>query len=236
MLRTIRRLLLLSCCGLGSLAALAPASQAATSVTTLPANFVTTTSATLHGSMNTGGQATSWVFQYGPHAVTSATPVQTIPPGQPPINYEAATLFRLRPNTTYLFRLIAYSGIGTNYQEAQPGRFLTFTTKPTGRLRLMSSKLPVSGGRVHVPLKCVSRQACHGQFTIVARPSSGSGTRCAKKSFTIRPGKRHTFFPVVRAACRSLLKRHAGQRVRAHFISTTTTGQTGVNRRIKLIG
>lgn len=235
--RGFRRLALLSCCSVACTAALAPPSSAATSVTTLPANFVTTNSATLHGSVDPGGQAVSWTFEYGAlSAPQASTPYQTIPAGQTLTNYEAATLFRLRPNTTYLFRLVAYSGIGTNYQEKQPGSFLSFRTKPTGRLRLFGRRLRVSRGVVDVRLKCASKIACKGHFTVLARTSAGTRKTCARRSFTMRPGRQRSFFPGILPACRSLVNRRPGHVLGAQFTSATTTGQAGVNRKIKLIG
>jgi hypothetical protein len=223
-------------------AAAAPAAFAAGSVTTLPANFVTTTSAVVHGLIDTGGQQTSFRFDYGTTtAYPSNTPFQMILPGTPQ-TYTEATLNQLSPNTTYHFRLLAvFFGIGGNYQEAQAGQDLTFTTLATGRLGLGSTRLRVSGGFASVPLSCRSRLACDGRMSISARaPAHSPGTRpplvCATKRFSIRPGKSPTILANVSAACRSALGREPNHVLSAQFSANTATGQRGVNRAIKLIG
>ena len=242
MQRTILRWVLTGCCGLGLLAAAAPAADAAGSVTTLPANFVTTTSATLHGTLDTAGQATSYEFQYGPTpSYQAATPFQSIPPGAHQ-TYVAATIFQLHPNTTYHFRVLAvFVGIGTNYQETDAGQDLTVTTKATGQLGLRSARLHVSGGLVSVPMRCASKLACKGKFSISAQaPAGKAGTArrvvCATKHFSIRPGKSTTVLANVTAACRSLLRRKPNHVLGGQLNAQTGTGQRGANRAIKLIG
>jgi hypothetical protein len=79
------------------------------------ATSVTQTSATLNGTVNPAGQATSYVFEYG---TTSAYGVQT-----PAVSAGAgtkatvasATIGTLVPNTTYHFRLAATSVNGTTF-------------------------------------------------------------------------------------------------------------------------
>src|SRR5437016_890316 len=99
MLRTIRWLALTASCAAASLALGAPGAQAQVAVTTLPASQVTPTTATLHGTIDTGGSATTWQLQYG--ATTqygSATPAQTIPEGVGSV-YVVALVTHLSPNS-----------------------------------------------------------------------------------------------------------------------------------------
>jgi hypothetical protein len=227
-----RRLALIGCCVLGYVAALAPGSGAASSVTTLPADFVTTTSATLHGSIDTGGQAVTWRFEYGAVSGLEAnTPFLTIPAGQSATNYAAATINQLHPNTAYQFRLVAFFGVGSIYEVPTASSVLSFTTKPTGRLVLLARELRFAGRFASVPLNCRSRMACRGRLTIAV---AKSGTVCVSKSFTIRPSERHTLFLAVRSACRSLLR--AGHALPVRIDAKPTTGQTGVETTVKLIG
>jgi hypothetical protein len=235
--RTFRRVALISCCGLG-LAVFAPAAHAARSVTTLPANFVTTTSATLHGTIDTAGQTTTYRFQYGTSsAYGDATASQTITGQQQTLL--VATIFQLKPNTTYHFRVSAI--FFAIYPEEGDGQDLTFTTKPTGRLGLRNATLHVGGGFVRVPLRCISKLACRASFSISAHaPAGKNGPRpavgCATRHFTIRPGKSQTVVAQVGATCRSLLRRNSNHMLSAHFTAQTQTGQRGVNRAVKLVG
>jgi hypothetical protein len=238
---TFRRLGLLGCLGL-ALAAFAPAAHAAGPVTTLPANGVTTNSATIWGKIDTGGQTTSYKFQYGTSpAYQFSTASQTIAPGQPQTFVEASIL-RLMPNTTYHYRVTAvFFGVGGNYQEAAAGDDLTFTTKPIGRLVLRSNRLHVSGGLARVPLRCRSHVACSGRFSIKTHGRAGKAASratvvCAIRSITIRPGKTHTFKARLRPACRSLLSAKPNHAIGARLVAKTRTGQLGVDRAIKLIG
>jgi hypothetical protein len=239
--RTFRRLAILGSFGLG-LAAFAPAAQAAGPVTTLPANQVTTNQATIWGHIDTGGQTTSYRFQYGTSsAYQFATAWQTIA-GSVPQTFVEASILRLRPNTTYHFRVAAvFFGIGGHYQEEKDGDDLTFTTKPIGRLALLSHRVHVARGVANVRLGCRSHAPCKGGFSIrTAAPAGKSGVAasvlCASGRLRIRPGKAHTFTSKLRPACRSRLNRSPSHALRALFVASTRTGQRGVNRAIKLIG
>ena len=74
----------------------------------------TTTVATeLSGTVNPNGLVTSYAFHYGTSAaMTSSTPVGTIPVGSTTVDV-SATLLGLTPNTTYLFVLEATNADGT---------------------------------------------------------------------------------------------------------------------------
>jgi hypothetical protein len=79
------------------------------------ATNVTQTSATLNGTVNPEGQATSYVFQYGTSSHYGAqTPVASAGSGTKP-SAVSATIGSLAPNTTYHYRLAATSVNGTAY-------------------------------------------------------------------------------------------------------------------------
>ena len=92
-------------------------------VQTGAAQNVSTTSATLTGSVNPLGRGTNWHFEYG--TTTSYgqnTPNENAGAGSTALNASAA-IAKLAPATTYHYRLVAKSGIGTS-----TGTDATFTT------------------------------------------------------------------------------------------------------------
>jgi hypothetical protein len=82
-------------------------------VVTRHATNVTQTSATLNGTVNPEGQATSYEFQYGTSSAYGAeTPTASAGAGTKTI-VVSAMLGALTPNTTYHYRLVATSVNGT---------------------------------------------------------------------------------------------------------------------------
>ncbi len=99
---------------------------AAPLATTTAANHVTTSAATLHGTVNPNNQATTVIFEYG---LTSSYGF-TVSAEQGSLTGSAslpvsAGLSGLRPMTTYHFRLVVTSAYGVTYGEDQ-----VFTTLP----------------------------------------------------------------------------------------------------------
>lgn len=79
-----------------------------------PSN-VTQTSATLTGTVDPEGEATSYVFEYGTTAAYGGrTPTGSAGPGTTTVSV-SATLGPLAPNTTYHYRLVASNAAGTTY-------------------------------------------------------------------------------------------------------------------------
>lgn len=240
MLRTTRRPALIAACGLTMLLVLyVPAAQAASpaTATTLRATFVTATSAQLNGSINTGGQATEWQFQYGRTTrYGKTTMLSAISAGLGTVSV-SATILGLSPKTTYHFRVLAVTGIGSHYLETDYGADRSFTTKPaTGKLRLVSGKLAVSSGLVTVSLKCKSKLACHGSFSITTLAGrKAAGSICATGSFRIPAGSTLKVQSKVSSACLALLRTAPGHRIKATFSSWTTTSQLGQTKTVTLI-
>ena len=94
--------------------------------TTGPATAITDTTATLNGSVQTGGRDTVYFFFYGPTARYGAeTPKVALPRDQTvPV---AATAAGLAPSTLYHYRLVAFH---PGRFEAGAGADQTFTTAP----------------------------------------------------------------------------------------------------------
>jgi hypothetical protein len=87
----------------------------APTVTTLPAGAVTSSGATLHGTLNPNGTATSYAFDWGTTpGYGHATALSPAGSGRSPVGV-AAALGGLHSATTYHFRLIAVTAGVTTY-------------------------------------------------------------------------------------------------------------------------
>ena len=95
-------------------------------VNTLNATNITNTSATLNGSVNANGYATTAWFQYGTSQALGYSSIQTPTTIENPYIIPASlsqNITGLSPNTTYFFQVIAQNSYGTVY-----GNISTFTT------------------------------------------------------------------------------------------------------------
>src|SRR5262245_28189845 len=93
-------------------------------VTTNPAAFIASFSATLKGSLNPDGLSTTFHFQYGTttsYGLTTAPQTQTGDTSRP----VSANINSLAAHTTYHFRIVASNTAGTRF-----GSDTTFTTLP----------------------------------------------------------------------------------------------------------
>ena len=213
----------------------------ATTVTTEPASNRTSISAILNGAIDTGGEATAWEFQWGTTTMDSQhTPIQQIPAGQG-TTAVSWKLTNLRPATVYHFRLVASTGQGTvTYPiNAIFGSDLTFTTKSTGRLVLVNTRLTVVKNFVSVPLRCLSGLACVGRLTISTRirinKIKGFATMlCATPFYRIVKHKRATVIDRVRSGCLALLRTSPHQRLTAKLTSNPRTGQHALIKTVSL--
>lgn len=124
--------------------ALAPAADAATSptVTTGGTTRVTQSTATLTGTVNPQGTATSYYFQYGPTTSYGAQSAPVAAGAGTAAVPATADIAGLAPATTYHYRLIATSSAGTT-----SGKDRTFKTlkQPLG-LTLAASPNPAPYG------------------------------------------------------------------------------------------
>ena len=99
--------------------------QTPPTATTGSASMVTSSKATLNGTVNPNGFSTNYYFQYGTTtSYVSSTPRTSAGSGKTPVS-ASASISGLTPNTTYHFRIVAISFAGTSY-----GNDNTFTTSP----------------------------------------------------------------------------------------------------------
>jgi len=100
----------------------------APTVSTLAATVVTSQSATLNGSVNPNGLATTMYFQWGTSIAYGSTTVsQSVGSGTAGLSANANLSNVLSPNTTYHFRLVASNSAGPAYGADQ-----AFTTTSSG--------------------------------------------------------------------------------------------------------
>src|SRR6185437_2241259 len=120
----------------------ASASAAAPKATTGGAKDVSYGAATVAGTINPGGEATSYYFQYGPtHAYGGQTGIGSAGAGGKGVPV-AVGLMGLQPLTVYHYRLVAVNGAGTSF-----GQDRTFqTTKVPLSLSILSSPNPALYG------------------------------------------------------------------------------------------
>jgi hypothetical protein len=108
------------------------------------ASTVTTTSATLNGSVNPNGRATTWYFEYGTStSYGSKTTAKDAGSNTSPVTVSAAVT-GLSVGRTYHFRLVATSDAGTSRgadQTFSTSAAPTVTTKPASEIKDTSAKL-----------------------------------------------------------------------------------------------
>jgi hypothetical protein len=210
------------------------------SAATQLAKPVSTTTATLNGTVGTGGAAVTWQFQFGINATyNKATPIQTIPAGKITPVAVAWKLIKLQPNTLYHFRLVAFTQPGTGQSPFTTyGQDLTVKTKPTGKLKANFSTLKLVGGYVYVPLGCQSKLPCNGRFSITIKAKvthKGTATvLCDTTFFKLKPGKTKKIKAKIYPACLTLRHHAQHHRTGAQFTSRPRTGQLGTIKNITL--
>jgi hypothetical protein len=101
---------------------------------------------------------------------------------------------------------------------------------------LSSGKLKVLGAFAFIPLRCSSRVACRGQFSIHTKTRVGKRRTilCAATSFRLRAHQQKQVKTKISDVCAALLRDAQGHRISGQFSSTLRTGQSGPNRRVSL--
>lgn len=154
---------------------LAPPPTPAPSATTGAASGVTPTGATLAGTVNPNGSATSCRFEYGTTtAYGSSVDCASAPGGGASAVAVSAALSGLSAGTTYHYRLDATNAGGTTN-----GADMTFAT-PTpppglGTLVLKSKTATVTKGKAALKVACQggAGSTCSGKLTLTARVKKG---------------------------------------------------------------
>ena len=194
-------------------------------------------SATLGGMVLTGGQSTSWFFQYGTsRSYGSATGIGRVSTD----GGVSAGVSNLSSATTYHFRLVAINSSGTSYGADRT--FRTTGSRFNGRLILKGSRMRVKGGKVSVRFQCASTKACIGKFSIgtrakIAKTHKTATILCTKGStsfFRIAAHKSKTVTGAVPGSCVSLIKAARGHQITAKLTSKPRTPQAAVIRIVKL--
>lgn len=227
-------------------AAVAEASPAATG----RASDVTSTSAQLNGTLDPGGIATFFAFQYG----SSDTYGQASAPvgpysGTSPMSVSSA-ITGLQPDTTYHFRLIAIQGAAGTSGEAtgSTGDDVTFTTLASGsssnnnnsqsgskhaKASLRSRTLAVKHGSVLVPWGCsgTSGATCKGKISLsVAGKSCGTGT------FTASTGKHHNVRIALSQSCLTRARTASNHRLKVSLKAVFSQGTGNLKTKVTLVG
>jgi hypothetical protein len=146
----------------------------APAVTTGAATAITTSGATVSGSVNPNGSDTKYQFQYGTTtSYGNATTLTDAGTGTSSSNV-SATLSGLAPGTTYHYRLVA-----TNAAHTTNGSDATFKTAPTPPppppppppTKLKVGHIKINGDRASIPLSCTgaATAVCRGTLAETIR-------------------------------------------------------------------
>lgn len=210
-------------------APVAPAGAIAPTATTGAVGGIGESTATLSGTVATGGQATAYFFEYG----TSGTYGNITPIAQSTGSTQGvlAAITGLKAGTRYHYRLVAINDSGSSF-----GADRTFRTS-RGRLVLDSGKLTVKKGTVQVPFTCASTTACAGSFSILARVNPKKTVRCTapgKTTYRLAAGKRKLVKAALSKSCLTALAAHHGT-LAAELTAKPKTGQAAVvNKTVRL--
>jgi len=123
-----RSYLILALLALALAAPSAAVAAGAPIVTTTAATHVTSTSATLTGTVDPNGNDTTYYFEFGTTTAYGTKTATTAVPGNAKKKSASQAIGSLTPSMTYHFRLVATSGVGTT-----PGADQTFTTLASGQ-------------------------------------------------------------------------------------------------------
>jgi hypothetical protein len=186
-----------------ALALVSPATAlaAAPGATTGDAGAVTSSSATVRGTVSPNKESTTYHFEYG-----TTTAYGTVTPDQGPVGGNAgksasADLAQLTPSTTYHYRLVATNPSGTTDgadrtfttlapgQAPPGGNAVTIAATPAsvafGRATTISGQVTGSGnGGVQVTLESQPLGATGGKFTTV---TSATTDASGNYTFTVTP-------------------------------------------------
>jgi hypothetical protein len=197
-----------------TLAATAEQSFTAPGATTGSASSITTTGATVSGSVNPSAQATTYQFQFGTStSYGSSTAVASAGSGTSATAVSSA-LTGLKPNTTYHYRVVATNASGTTN-----GADATFKTKniPT---RLKVGKVKVKGNTASVPLSCAGNPGvkCKGTLTETIKVKAKHKKKTVtvgKASFSIAAAGKKTVKVTLNSKGRKALAKAKSHKLRA---------------------
>lgn len=171
-------------------------------VLSLVPSWVTNTSATIAGIVDTSGFDTTYHFEFGTTtAYGQSSPPVTASPGGSAVSVETS-LSSLLPGTTYHYRLVAYSPGGSTF--GPDGAFTTGASpKPPPRFALRVAKRVALRDGLKVQFACST--ACVAYLDAVVAPGHGSLGLPQSLAHAVAEGPGTatlTFPPKVRAALR----------------------------------
>jgi phosphodiesterase/alkaline phosphatase D-like protein len=150
----------------------------APAVVTGSASGLTTSSATLNGTVNANGRGTSWHFDYGTStSYGSSTPSQNAGSGTSAVSV-AAPVTGLTPGRTYHFRLVATNDAGTSRGADQTFTLSTAPTVGTGSASSVGATTATLHGSVDPNGQSTSWHFDYGTSTAygASTPSRGAGS------------------------------------------------------------
>ena len=197
-----------------TLAATAQQSFTPPGATTGSASSITTTGATVSGSVNPNAQATTYQFQFGTSTSYGGTTAVTSAGSGTSATAVSAALTGLKPNTTYHYRVVATNASGTTN-----GADATFKTKniPT---RLTVGKVKVKGITASVPLSCAGNPGvkCKGTLTETIKVKAKHKKKTVtvgKASFSISAAGKKTVKVTLNSKGRKALAKSKSHKLRA---------------------
>ncbi|MEQ1748674.1 MAG: choice-of-anchor D domain-containing protein, partial [Prosthecobacter sp.] len=146
---------------------------AAPTIASASASNVTSITATLNGTVNPNGTATTVTFEYGPNTGYGTSIAATLAPvsGSSALAV-SATLSGLTPGATYHYRLVGVNGVGTSN-----GSDLSFTAASTLNVprHLVTSLFPPDNG-AQTNAQFGTSVAVDGIYTVVGSPLDDAGS------------------------------------------------------------
>jgi hypothetical protein len=197
--------------------------------TTTSASSLTDASATLNGTVNPNGNATTYHFEYGTTtAYGSVAPAPDAAVGSDGADHPLSlAIANLKPKTTYHYRIVATDALGFT----SPGADASFTTAPFPFKGVTIGKqAKVKKGAAW--LKLSSAAACKGKVKLSVKAKGANGKKKTIKlgsaSFSLSAGKKKTVKVKLSAAGLVLLeeggslKAKAAAKASAAGVSKTT--------------
>jgi hypothetical protein len=198
-----------------TLAATAEQSFTAPGATTGSASSITTTGASVSGSVNPNAQATTYQFQFGTSTSYGSSTAVTSAGSGTSATAVSSALTGLKPNTTYHYRIVATNATGTTN-----GADATFKTKNIAT-RLTVGKVKVKGNTASVPLSCAGNPGvkCKGTLTetikVKAKHNKKKTVTVGKASFSIAAAGKKTVKVTLNSKGRKALAKAKSHKLRA---------------------
>ncbi len=255
----LRRVATTLCLCVSALAVFGAGTSYADSVAvTAQATSITSTSATLNGTINAGNADVAWTFQYG-RSVPSVQNTGVVDAG-PGVTVVSANISGLSPGTTYHFRLVGVQQVDTTLGPMfHPGNDVSFKTLSSktpggnnpgsgpgsqhnskfGKTKLVHRRLKVKGGAASIALRCVgaSSAKCKGKVSLSATKRVGKSKHkvgCGSAKFSLSGGHTHTVRVKVGNGCAALLTASSKRSVSAQLKATFSTHQGALKRGVTL--